>query len=268
MKNLQFKTWLEFADYGFDNDQYNKPRGGTETLTGNVVHSTPDTALIISELSKMPALGPNEPRRTWNNIVEWGAGPGAMQIAVSPLGMLKIIARRCVTDLLGEQTWVCKAVFPISDNRDENREQALAVEMHDKLIEISNTELDGPSTEFDIDKLAWRLWSATKRNHPSYCMFPTGFRKQHENYYKLVFEFRGHGVERLGNPRGGRAEQFDIDLLYDKKRGIIKCWGYNIDSTLGQHSWKVQPSEWNEWFCPNQEIEDICDCIIKIFMKY
>lgn len=268
MKNLQFRNWFEFADYGFEKSSFNKPQGGTETLIGNVVHSPANPSLIISELSKMPALGTNEPRLKWNNIVEWGTGPGAIQICSSPLGSLKIIARRCTTDLLGETIWICKSVFPISDTRDENKEKSLAVEMHDKLIEITNSEIDSPSNDYDIDRLAWKLWTAAKRNHPSYCMFPTGFRKQNENYYKLVFEFRGHGVEIFGSLRGGRAEQFDIDLYYDKNKGMIKCWGYNIDSTLGQHCWKVQPSEWNEWFSPKQETDEIIDCVIKTFMQY
>lgn len=268
MKNLLFKQWLEFADYGFDQDTRIKPRGGTQVLYGNTPYKPPSTSLIMSELSRMPPVGTYEPYRKWNNMVEWGTGIGALQITSSPLGSFKIFARRCVSDLLGEQMWICKAVFPISDNEHESQEYQLIDQMYNKLNEINNSELDSPKEDFEIERLAWKLWTAAKRNHPSYCMFPTGFRKQHENYYKLVFEFRGHGVERFGSLRGGRAEQFDIDISYDKHKGMIKCWGYNIDSSLGQHSWKVQPSEWNEWFSPNQEVDEIIDCVIKIFMQY
>ena len=96
-------------------------------------------------------------------------------------------------------------------------------------------------------------------------MFPIGMYKKSENYHKYVFEFRGGGVEA---PTAGRAEQFNIDLLWEPKRGLIRCWGYDIDSTTRQHSWKVQPSEWDEYFAPTQDTKEIVESISRIFMTY
>jgi hypothetical protein len=96
-------------------------------------------------------------------------------------------------------------------------------------------------------------------------MFPIGMYKKSENYHKYVFEFRGHGVEA---PTGGRAEQFNIDLSWNQNKGLIHCWGYNIDSTTRQHSWKVQPSEWDEYFAPTQDTKEIVESISRIFMTY
>ena len=129
--------------------------------------------------------------------------------------------------------------------------------------------IESPDKDFDeLDRLAWKLWTTSKRNHPSYCMFPVNLRKQNENYFKLVFEFKGHGVLRQIDARPSRAEQFNIDLYWDKTKGLIRCWGYDIDSTLSQHSWRVQPSMFDEWFSPHQEQEQIIDNIISIFMQY
>jgi hypothetical protein len=270
MNRLLFKNWLvEMADYGFDQDMRNKPKGGTEEMNGDTPFKRIDGGKIITELSKLPALGPNKPNLKWTDMVEWGKGPGAIQAGVSPLGSMRVFVRRLTKDLEGQPVWICEKVIPLGDNKAEDKEISIAHDVYDQLTEMSKEMLPGPAKEFDeLERLSWKLWAAAKRDHPSYCMFPIGLRKQNENYYKLVFEFRGHGVLKQKNGRQGRAEQFNIDLIWESKRGLIKCWGYDIDSTLGQHSWQVQPSEFNEYFSPAQEQEKIIENIIKIFLQY
>ena len=271
MTRLLFKHWLlsEVADYGFDQDQRNKPKGGTEEIEGTSPFKPIDGSKIIAELTTFPAIGPNRPRQKWNDVVEWGQGPGAIQVGVTPLGSMKIVVRRLTKDLYGEETWICQRVIPLGDNEAENQEIAIAHDVYDKLAEVANAMIPGPANAYDeLERLSWKLWAATKRDHPSYCMFPIGMRKQNENYYKLVFEFRGHGVLRHKSGRPGRAEQFNIDVIWDDKKGLIRVLGYDIASTLGQHSWQVKPSEFNEYFSPQQEHEEIIKNITKIFLQY
>lgn len=270
MAQLSFKNWLikEFADYGFDDNQRNTSKGGTDIMDGDTVFKVVNTSKIMTELTRLSSIGPNKPMRRWSDMVEYGDGPGALRVSITPLGSMKIVARRLVLDLLGEETWICKHVFPIDDQKDENKEISIAHNVHETITEIANDMIDGPNKDFDeLDRLAWKLWVASKRNHPSYCMFPMNLRKQNENYYKLVFEFKGHGVLRQGT-RPGRCEQFNIDLYWDKKKGLIRCWGYDVESSLGQHSWRVQPSEFDEWFSPKQDQGQIIDNVISIFMQY
>lgn len=256
------------ADYGFDADLHIKPQGGTEKMDGDLPFKVINPSKIMTELYRLHSVGEYMPNRKWNDMIVYGEGPGALQIGVTPLGSMRIVARRLTKDLVGEETWICKQVIPLSDNKDELQEISIAHKAHDALSEISTQNLDAPAKEYDsLDRLSWKLWSACKRHHPSYIMFPIGLRKQNENYYKLVFEFRGQGVLRQDS-RTGRAEQYNIDLLWDKGKGLIRCWGYDISSTLGQHSWTVQPSDFNEWFAPGQSQEEIVDNIIKIFMQY
>ena len=117
----------------------------------------------------------------------------------------------------------------------------------------------------DLKKLSWKMWDRCKAIFPSYIMFPIGLKQMSENYYKIVFEFKGYGVEA---PSSMRAEQFNIDIHFNKKTGIIKVWGYNIDSDIGQHTWKVQISDFNEWFAPSQPIEEIVKAVHNSLMTY
>jgi hypothetical protein len=271
MSRLLFKKWLlsEMADYGFEKNYHGRPKGGTEELEGNEPFKPLDGSKIVTELRKLPALGPNAPYRKWHDMVEWGTGSGAIQVGVTPLGCMKIVVRQQINDLQGEPTWICQNVVPLGDNEAINKEEVIAHDVYDKVNEISQGMLPSPAREYnELHRLSNKLWTAAKRNHPSYCMFPVSFRKQNEDYYKLVFEFRGQGVLRQQPSKPARAEQFDIDVFWDSKKGLIKIWGYDIDSTLSQHSWKVQPSNFDEWFSPSQETEDIIDNVIKIFMQY
>jgi hypothetical protein len=96
-------------------------------------------------------------------------------------------------------------------------------------------------------------------------MFAPKIKEMSDDYYKIYFGFKGHGVEA---PSALRAEQFDIDIVFDKKKGLIRCWGYNIDSPTSQHKWAPQPSEWDEWFAPSQSIDEIVEAIINNLMVY
>jgi hypothetical protein len=272
MNRLLFKQWMlsEMADFGFDNDQRGKPKGGIEAMDGDTLFKAVDGSKIITELASFPALGPNRPLQRWNDVVEWGVGPGAIQVGVTPLGSMRVVVRRMTKDLCGEATWICTKVIPLGDNAAENKETAIAHDVYDTLTEVSNEMVPGPAKEYDeLERLSWKLWAATKRQHPSYCMFPIGVRQQNENYYKLVFEFRGHGVNRQkSGSGGGRAEQFNIDMVWEPKRGLIRCLGYDIDSSTGQHSWEVQPAEFNEYYSPQQKHENIIDSIVQTFLQY
>lgn len=268
MERLLFKTWInEMADYGFDKNFANQPKGGTPEADGDGPLKPVNASVIMTELARLPAIGPNEVKPRWDDVIEWGEGHGALQLDISPLGSLKVVARRQSHDLHGETAWICKKVFPVFENKIHEHEIGLAHKMYEVMTEISGQMIDSPAKEYpQFERLAWKLWMAAKRDHPSYCMFPIGLRRQNESYYKLVFEFRGHGVERMRD--NARAEQFNIDLLWNRNRGLIRCWGYNIDSPIGQHLWRVQPSEFDEWFAPSQEHDEIIESVIQIFMKY
>jgi hypothetical protein len=195
-----------------------------------------------------------------------GDQAGAIKIDVSPLGSYKIIARRKIKDIQGEDTWVCKKVFPLDENEHNNNEIPLAHSIYDDLVEINKTLLEGPKREFpEFERLVEKLTSAVRQNYPSYCMFPKGLKKMNEDYFKIYFEFKGHGVEA---PTRGRAEQFDIDVLWDRNKGLVRIWGYDIDSKVRQHTWNVQPSEFDEWFSPSQPPEEIIEAVVSMFMTY
>lgn len=262
----RFVNIVEFAEFGFGSKLMKRPMGGTKTIAGHKVIDIIHSSKIIGEIVNSGSIGNHKPNQRFQNLIEYGSEPGAIQLHLTPLGSYKIITRRLASAINGEQVWICKKVFPLEEGLHNTIEEVYASEIHDYMTGLNEENLDAPSVEFkDFNKLSLRLFANVRKTFPSYCMFPIGLFKKSENYHKCVFEFRGHGVEA---PTASRAEQFNIDLLYDKKLGLIRCWGYNIDSSTKQHSWRVQPSEWDEWFAPTQKFDEIVDAISKIFMTY
>jgi hypothetical protein len=256
------------ADYGFEGPS-NEIMGGTDIMKGEELFKTIKPNLIINELLQMPSLGQLEGVKLFNDEIQWGTEPGALKIEMSPLGSMRLVTRRLTKDLEGNDTWVCKEVYPIHDYKDQDREVKIASNLYERLTEISKQDIDSPDKEYDeIERLAQKLWYTTKKQHPSYIMFPTQLRKQDENYYKLVYEFRGQGVGAPYNGKTGRAEQFDIDLIYYPKKGMIRCFGYDIDSSSRERKFYVQPSEWDEMFSPKQDSSNIVENIVKLFLQY
>lgn len=260
---LNFKEW---ANFGFGEKKSKAPMGGTKSVTGHkpidIIHSDK----IIQEIISLPPLGSLQLNQKYEDLLEWGNDVGAIQLQCTPLGSYKIVIRRKIADLLGESNWVCKKIFPLEEGYHNTREEVYANDIYSYVSKLNETLTDRAIKDYNnFNKLSLKLFASVRQTYPSYCMFPVGMMKVNENYHKYVFEFRGHGVEA---PTAARAEQFNIDLLWDQKKGLIRCWGYDIDSTTRQHSWKVQPSEWDEWYAPTQNFNEIIDSVSKIFMTY
>lgn len=266
MKNIikDFKTFFEFANYGFEFSP-KKVYGGTRTQEGEKPIDYVNSNIIIDEVSKYKINNLNGVK-FWENTVQWGNEVGAIKVEVTPFGSYRIIIKKLIKDLIGESVWVTKHVIDLDDD-DSNHKEMDYVENCISLVNNINQEnLDYAIKEYsEFDKLAWNLWNKCKAVFPSYIMFPIGMKKMEENYYKIVFEFKGSGVEA---PTRSRAEQFDIDVYHNKKTGIIKVWGYDIDSDTRKHDWQVQISDFNEWFAPSQTIEQIVNAVHNSLMTY
>lgn len=269
LKFGEYAQLREWADYGFEKSSSTGPQGGSKDIENDEKpYHMFNTEQVIGELVRQKPLGIYEGRKKRPGIVEWGHEVGAMRMEFSPLGSSKAFVRRKIKDLNGEVTWICKYVWPLGNETQlQDKEMLLAHDMYEHLEKLSVEMIDTAQKEYpEFERLAGKLTSAVRMNYPSYCMFPVGMKKINEDYYKIYFEFRGHGV--LAPVRQMRNEQFDIDLFWDKKKGLVRCWGYNIESPSKERSWRVSPSEWDEWFAPSQPMEEIIECVKKIFSTY
>jgi len=264
---LSFKSWIEWADFGFEDQR--KPRLHDSGIANDNVGEDPinpiDCEVIMKELYSFPPLGNKKSRWTWADVMEWGEQAGAIKVDISPLGSYKIITRRLVVDLEGQLRWVCKSIFPLNENNHNKNEIPLAHEIYETIQKADMEMLDSAQPEYpDFKRLAYRMNTAVQRTHPTVMLYQ-GIKELDENYYVIFLEFRGSGVEA---PTRARAEQFNVRVFFDKKIGLVRIWGHDIDSDMRRHNWEPQPSEWDEYFAPTQPIAEIVEANLRMLMTY
>jgi hypothetical protein len=265
---LEFNNWYklqEYADYGFSDI--------SSIVVGekdNIFKQKPANVLFKVDyfLDRLTEILNGESKkivRKWAEEILWTDNSHLMETNVNPFGSLRITTRKHIKDLNGEITPICKDVFDI-DEKHNGKEYDVAEVVYERIKKIRAQNYDYALKEYkDIEKLAVALYKACLNEYPSYIMFPKGLKKIEENYYKIFFEFKGSGA---GAPGNVRAEQFDIDLAFDKDKGLLKCWGYGIDSPMKQRLFIASPSEWCEYFSPKEDKNKIIKCIIKTLMTY
>lgn len=266
---LNFSEWLlEFADYGFSRKKYihNKV---AQDIQGHTNEAKPwkmfSVEKFFGELKSLVDADNKKSIKVWHEELDWLDNGSIIGVNINPFGSLRITTRKSIKDLKGKDAKVCKHVFDIDDYHI-NQEVNIANQIYSKIKEFNQENIDYPNKEYkNIKKLAQELFNATKSRYPDYIMFPVKMLEMNNNYYKLVFEFRGAGQ---GVPGRSIGRQFNIDLTFDSEKGLIKCWGYDIDSSVKKNHYSIQPSEWNEYFSPQENNKNIVSMIIITFMTY
>jgi hypothetical protein len=263
---IEFVKWLslqEYADYGFSDKLKNKQLSiGLKEKPENTIFKVDEFLDDLTEILEGDNL---KIKRKWAEEIIWTDNGYLMEVNVNPFGSLRITTRKHIKDIKGNTTKLCKDVFDLGDEHN-GKENLVAEKIYKRIKRIRGDNYDHAVSNYSgLEKLSKILFKACLETYPSYVMFPKGLKKIDNNYYKIFFEFKGGGA---GVPGNNRAEQFNIDLNYDKEKGLIRCWGYDIDSPMKQREFLPQASEWNEYFSPKESPEKIVKLIIKTLMTY
>lgn len=263
-----FKEWLvsEWSDiFGFE-----KPPRKESTEKDYDGPIMPIKAEMLIETMMKENLRGQEPFSAYADQIQWGRSPGAIRMVISPLGSFKSIVRRLQLNLEGKEVWVCKSIIPYKDLMHSNLkfDENFAMDLFEKIERISEDQIEVPDREYrglrDLT-VALAHKCRMKNTMPSIFVF-TGVKEMKEDRnYLIEFECRGHGVE---TPGSARVERFVIDMSYNPKTGMIKSFGHDVQSPTKGHRWYPQPSEWEEYFSPNQKREEIIEAISSAFKTY
>lgn len=223
-----------------------------------------DSDLLIKELLQT-TIGIKEPRQTYSDTIIWGGTDvESMHLDISPLGSFKVVIRKIMKNLQGENVWICKKVLPLPD--DEVRENAgraydLIVE---GLKEIDN-KIDSPAPKYDLEKLTIKLAEDIKAERPCKIMFLDRVIRNSDNNFLITMDVAAGGVE---GPSSTRIEQFHIQMHFDKTTGLIRSIGSEVISPTRQRLWYPAPAEWDENFAPTQPIKEITRIIMNTYSTY
>jgi hypothetical protein len=215
-------------------------------------------------------IGSKIPHSKFNNSIQWGIGPGSIYMEVSPLGSFKGIIRRLSSDAAGSPIWICKKVIPFYDylEADIKFDKELAHDLMEQIKDTNETTLESPSRDYDdLENLTLTIAETCQLPGTIPLIFIyKGIRRVVENkHYIIYFELKGQGVEAPGS---SRVEQHHINVSYDKIKGSIKIFNNDIQSPTRVREWIPQPSEFEEYFFPNQPKNEIAECVAGALSTY
>lgn len=253
---------LEFKDiFGFETEYQKRLKRPTDEVGVRFIRSES----ILTELSRV-SMGVKRPVWDFHDTIIWGTTPGAVKVDFSPLGSYKMMFRKLIEDLEGNPIWICKHVLPLTEDDNQLSEAEITDVAENILKEMDSQGLDSPSHDYEgLQNLAVSLAGDVRRYAPAEYFIFEGIKKLSDSHFLIHLGYRGQGVEAPGSKR---CEQFNINLHYNKSKGLIRSWACEVTSPTNQHRWELTPSEWDECFCPSQPPEEIVLAIINCLKTY
>jgi hypothetical protein len=257
----KWRTYREWADFGFEKDKDTSVPEKNDDKPLN-----PLDVEYVSQLLKRRKIGVKESKLCYFGEIQWGEGPGAIKLEFSPLGGLRVRILKQIPNLIGESMWICKKVIVIKNFYDEHPD-TLIENLSGFLTEVDSQQLDTPSNTYDgLENLVLNMASSLLRHTTQKIFIYEGIRRLKENEdYIIHFGVTGMGVQRQDQKR---LDQFAVQVTYNKKEGIIRVGGNELGSHIKNHKWEYDPSEFLEYFMPNQDYKEIIGSTLAHFNSY
>lgn len=240
------------------------------------------TYKIIKNLEKRK-LGALSSQEIWPSSIIWGKKDkdnyydGAIELDLSPFGSVKAFINRKITDLKGKEAWICIQAIPLTEFEDYDSD------VEDKITDILWENLQKaveekpllPKKEYDIQPLVKEMYYYFQKEMPVWFIFENMVKlpdtDETKGNYIIYYSCRGQGAGMLWT--GGYLIQFNIQITYFYKKGIIKVIGYDITGEIQNKSWKLNSPEFEMYFSPEQDIKNkkynsILHCVAHALRAY
>lgn len=259
---MRFKEWLaEWADFGLDV----VPQKNLERMDDEKPVSPLNVEYVCEQISKFK-LGIKEATEPFFGEIEWGEGPGSIQLCFSSSRGAYAVIRRHTKNTLGESVWVCKKVVEIRNFYDRH-EDSLAQNLIKMLEEVDNGQIESPVADFTgLERLVLYIADKLKTKTSQRIFLPEGIRRIVTNeHYIIQFGVTGMGVQRAGQKR---LDQLHIEVNYNKSLGLIKISCNEVGDRLRSHRWIIDPSQFIEYYSPAQPKEEIAGSLLSLLNSY
>ena len=144
-------------------------------------------------------------------------------------------------------------------------EDIIADEIFSYVISVYEDKQEMPNDTFNMLELVNFLTAKMKEIKTSVLNY-SYLKTVNENYYIMNFSLTSSGVGLLGtalrNPK--LTPKLDIELFYDKKKGLIKCIMHTISIVGDSNSFKSDVPLMMAWFSPEQKRHEVARCITNV----
>jgi hypothetical protein len=260
MNSLSFKKWLEVSDiFGFERDK-------RAEHPDDFLLTRPIERFDVEEMMELLArksLGTMKAEITFPNVIQWGNQPGCVKLEVDP--GYRFYVKKLGIDKEGNHRWVTKKMFQLNRNGFGGYEDSVAQEVFEQLESAAKSMIEAPPEDYkDLSNLAERIYTKMKRSAKE-IFFPEGIKKLHDDCYVIKFGVRGQGLEARNQQR---VEQNQTMITYDRHQGTIRVINYNLlSNTGGPHEFRIPPSDFECYFFPSQDRDEISE-VVATRMRY
>lgn len=262
---MKFRTWLEAKDiFGFDSSP-------EKSIEQNISKEYPVTVFDVEytiNLLMEKNLDNKQPISKFMNQVQWGYGPGAVRISVSPMNDAFI--HTLMHDLEGNPVWACRKVFQINTDNFAGKERVVSEELYEQAERLNKHFLLYPKEQMDFQSFAYNF-AQRLRNFKSEIFYYKGTKKINENNYNIWFEIKGQGSGRVAastTTSSSTVLQMITDISFNPQTGMIRTMLTNIhDSEDDSTSWLLWYSDFNEQYSPMQSRDEIIETFVS-YLKY
>lgn len=227
----------------------------------------------LDEIVNLGKIGTKEPVKDFGSLVTYGDKNqiGSIQIKFSPFGSCRATIMRRISDLEGEPTWITRYAVPVINDYNHLSEEDIAVEkmlavrVHEIADYLDKTPFESPSSKYEkLEELVIMIATNMKLKHPKVMNFQ-GVMKQNENTYIIYFSYNGYGIEAPGQRK---VNQFNVYVEFIKHKGLIRSWGAEHSAPHLLYNYEPQTPEWDEYFSPDQNKNEIVTVLENIFKTY
>jgi len=259
MNNLNFKNWIlkeDFKDiFGFEKPKKLKYDSFDERYV-----TKPD--LIIKSLLRRKLDGKYSVSNFSNEILWQNDSNDKIKLSITPYGSLRVVLKRINTNKIGEEVWITKYVNLLLDDDKEINEEDVAEKLFSIIEKINKENVDSSIKEINFEKIAIKIGEYLKAKRPCKWMIFDKIKKIKDGYYVICFNMTGSGLESpSGSGPSNKIEQYQVNLIYNKESGVIRCFGTSIESSKKVAQWSSGIPDWDENFLTSQNINEIISCI-------
>jgi len=183
---------------------------------------------------------------------------------------LNISIERQIEDLLGQKTWICKALFHPDLKKYAGKEDTVAEDVFQEVQKIYFEALDRPTETYNLLLLTQRMASRVQHHLPSLYNYKSTIKKS-ENYYVISLAITNAGVGKITSmlPHLALSPEATIDVNFNEERGLVHIILTTVGiSTKGEPGWELDVPMLDAFFAPSQNKDEIIEPVLTTIRYY
>ncbi len=195
-----------------------------------------------------------DPQMPFFSTIEWQSNSTRVKLTPN----IGVLIERRIRDLTGKPTWITKKLFKIKNHVYAGKEEIVANDISEEVINVAKTPLDIASRDYTgIRKLTQEMANNVKNANELFHI--KDVKRVNENNYVITFSISNFGVgDLLGRFKSGPIIQSFINLNYNEEKGLIQIIFENVE----KNSFDIDVPYFSSQFATSQSNKEIVQTLV------